>query len=105
MKGLWCPKCRLHPDSQSTEFTSREPDYSDPKVQSEISFRYRMHEDPEFRRMKYGLREIARDGCHKTVDPSTCRMEKSGYPREKWCDGCIAAEALGFPRDWFVMKR
>ena len=91
-------------DPSNLQFVE-EPDYSDPKVQSDISFRYRMHGDPEYNRLRHGLRAIARKGCERLVDPSTCRQEKGGYPREQWCDGCIAAEALGFPRDWFVMKR
>jgi len=54
--------------------------------------------------MRYALREIARKGCERLVDPWTCR-KPNGYPREEWCDGCIAADGLSLPVDWFVMKR
>ena len=65
---------------------------------------YDVRRHPEYVRMRLALREIARKGCERLVDPSTCRCE-NGYPREEWCDGCIAAEGLAVPRDWFVMKR
>ena len=57
-----------------------------------------------YRQMRLALREIARKGCERLTDPSTCR-KPNGYPRNEWCDGCIAAEGLGLPTDWFVMKR
>ena len=56
-----------------------------------------------YRAMRYALREIARKGCQRLVDPHTCR-KPNGYPRAEWCDGCIAAQGLGLPDDWFVMK-
>jgi hypothetical protein len=62
-----------------------------------------LSEATKYRAMRFALREIARKGCERLVDPSTCR-KPNGYPREEWCDRCIAAEGLGLPRDWFVMK-
>ncbi len=49
------------------------------------------------------LRRLARQGCSRLVDPSTCR-KPNGYPEAEWCEGCIAAEGLGLPVEWFVLK-
>lgn len=57
-----------------------------------------------YRTMRAALREIASKGCERLVDPHTCR-KPSGYPRDEWCDGCIAAHGLGLSVEWFVMKR
>lgn len=57
-----------------------------------------------YRHMRFALRRIAREGCSRLVDPHTCRGA-NGYPEAEWCEGCIAAEGLGLPRDWFVIKR
>ena len=54
-------------------------------------------------RARAALRSIARKGCQRLVDPSTCR-QPNGYPREEWCDPCIAADGLGLPVDWFVLR-
>lgn len=32
--------------------------------------------------------------CERLTFPSECR-DRAGYPREEWCQTCIAAEALG----------
>ena len=56
-----------------------------------------------YRKMRGALRRIAGQGCERLVDPHTCRGA-NGYLRGEWCDGCIAAEGLGLPQDWFVMK-
>lgn len=67
-------------------------------------YRTKSRADTErYRKMRAALREIARKGCGRLVDPSTCRAP-NGYPREEWCDECIAAEGLGLPRDWFVLR-
>ncbi len=58
---------------------------------------------PSYRRMRGVLRELARRGCSRLVDPSTCR-KPNGYPREEWCEGCIAADGLGLPVEWYVLK-
>ena len=55
------------------------------------------------RRMLGALRVLARRGCSRLTDPHTCR-QPSGYPREEWCEGCIAADGLGLPVEWFVLK-
>lgn len=62
-----------------------------------------LSETRQYRAMRGALRRIARQGCSRLVDPSTCR-KPNGYPEAEWCEGCIAAEGLGLPRDWFVMK-
>jgi len=54
--------------------------------------------------MRGALRRIAREGCERLVDPSTCR-KPNGYPREEWCPGCIAADGLGLSVEWFVIQR
>jgi len=58
---------------------------------------------PSWRRMKGALRELARRGCSRLVDPSTCR-KPDGYARDEWCEGCIAADGLGLPVEWYVLK-
>lgn len=55
------------------------------------------------RRMRFALRRIARKGCSRLTDPSTCR-KPNGYPEAEWCEGCIAANGLGLPVEWFVLK-
>lgn len=56
-----------------------------------------------YRRMQAALREIAKKGCERLHPPSTCR-KPNGYPREEWCDGCIAADGLGLHVEWFVLR-
>ena len=48
------------------------------------------------RRYREALLEIYAKslGCKHLVWPSECRG-RNGYPREQWCSGCIAGDALG----------
>lgn len=68
-----------------------------------VGFRLADRERERSRRMRGALRRLARQGCSRLVDPSTCR-KPNGYPREEWCEGCIAADGLGLPVEWFVLK-
>ena len=54
-------------------------------------------------RMFHALKELAVRGCSHLTPPSTCRGQ-NGEPRERWCEGCIAAEALGLDREWFQLR-
>ena len=58
---------------------------------------------PSYLRMRGALRRLARQGCSRLVDPSTCR-KPNGYPREEWCEGCVAADGLGLPVEWYVLN-
>lgn len=60
-------------------------------------------EEAKSRQMKFALQRIAKDGCSRLHPPSTCR-KPSGYPREEWCEGCIAADGLGLSVEWFVLR-
>jgi hypothetical protein len=64
----------------------------------------RIDADNVERRMLAGLLRLAKVGCHRLTPPSSCRREIGGYPEPEWCEGCIAAEALNLPRDWFVLR-
>lgn len=54
--------------------------------------------------MRYALKTIARKGCSRLVNPFTCRSGPNPYPKQEWCDGCIAAQGLGLSEDWFQIK-
>lgn len=55
------------------------------------------------RRMEAALSAIARTGCARLHQPSHCRRDPGGYPRDEWCLACIAADGLGLPPEWFVL--
>ena len=56
------------------------------------------------RRGESALRRIAAQGCSRLHPPSHCRREPGGYPRAEWCNECIAADGLGLPVEWFVLR-
>lgn len=63
----------------------------------------RMDADATERKMHAALLYLARHGCTRLTPPSGCR-QSNGYPREEWCEGCVAADALNMPVDWFVLR-
>lgn len=54
-------------------------------------------------RARYALVRIAAEGCRRLTNPHTCR-QPNGYPSLEWCEGCIAADGLGLPVEWFQLK-
>lgn len=54
--------------------------------------------------MFHALKELAARGCSHLTPPSTCRQKIAGEPRERWCEGCIAAEGLGLDPEWFQLR-
>ncbi len=58
----------------------------------------------DFVRMFHVLKTLAARGCSRTVPPSTCRQTVAGYPRPEWCEGCMAADALGIDSEWFQLR-
>jgi hypothetical protein len=58
---------------------------------------------PEYFRMWHALKRLAARGCGRLVPPSTCRSVHDS-PEDQWCEGCIAAEALGIDREWFQLR-